>query len=174
MIRTGTDATMITAYFIVSARLIISESAAEPSAIASDAFPAMFSVPSVLLYSTVYFPAGEFTSYREFPSGELYYDVFRGRCIQRLLRIYSGRIPDFKEAAVKLGGILIPGGEAAVELELFDNLYIRFLLWEGDEEFPASSQILFSSNFPAAFSAYDLTEIVEILLGVMKEKGVQK
>lgn len=127
-----------------------------------------------LLYSTVYFPDGEFKSYREFPSGELYYDVFRGRCIQRLLRIYSGRIPDFKEAAVKLGGILIPGGDAAVELELFDNLYIRFLLWEGDEEFPASSQILFSSNFPAAFSAYDLTEIVEIILGVMKEKGVQK
>ena len=94
--------------------------------------------------------------------------------IQRLLRIYSGRIPDFKEAAVKLGGILIPGGDAAVELELFDNLYIRFLLWEGDEEFPASSQILFSSNFPAAFSVYDLTEIVEIILGVMKEKEVQK
>ena len=127
-----------------------------------------------LLCSTVYFPDGEFKSYREFPSGELYYDVFRGRCIQRLLRIYSGRIPDFKEAAVKLGEILIPGGDAAVELELFDNLYIRFLLWEGDEEFPASSQILFSSNFPAAFSAYDLTEIVEIILGVMKEKGVQK
>lgn len=61
-----------------------------------------------LLCSTVYFPDGEFKSYREFPSGELYYDVFRGRCIQRLLRIYSGRIPDFKEAAVKLGGILIP------------------------------------------------------------------
>ena len=71
-------------------------------------------------------------------------------------------------------GILIPGGDTAVELELFDNLYIRFLLWEGDEEFPASSQILFSSNFPAAFSVYDLTEIVEIILGVMKEKGVQK
>ena len=109
-----------------------------------------------LLYSTVYFPDGEFKSYREF------------------LRIYSGRIPDFKEAAVKLGGILIPGGDAAVELELFDNLYIRFLLWEGDEEFPASSQILFSSNFPAAFSVYDLTEIAEIILGVMKEKEVQK
>ncbi|MGN0433998.1 MAG: DUF3786 domain-containing protein, partial [Bilifractor sp.] len=79
-----------------------------------------------------------------------------------------------KETAAKLGGILIPGGDAAVELELFDNLYIRFLLWEADEEFPMSSQILFSSNFAAAFSAYDLTEIVEIILGVMKEKGVQK
>lgn len=80
----------------------------------------------------------------------------------------------FQGSAVKLGGILIPGGDAAVELELFDNLYIRFLLWEGDEEFPASSQILFSSNFPAAFSVYDLTEIAEIILGVMKEKEVQK
>ena len=32
-----------------------------------------------LLYSTVYFPDGEFKSYREFPSGELYYTVFSGR-----------------------------------------------------------------------------------------------
>lgn len=36
-----------------------------------------------LLYSTVYFPDGEFKSYREFPSGELYYDVFRGRCMRQ-------------------------------------------------------------------------------------------
>ncbi len=123
-----------------------------------------------LLYSSVYFPDGEFKSYREFPSGELYYDVFRGRCIRRLTETYAARLEDFKKAAVNLGGILISGGNAACELELFDNLYIRFLLWEGDEEFPASSQILFSSNFPAAFSAYDLTEIVEITLGCMKEK----
>ncbi len=126
-----------------------------------------------LLYSSVYFPDGEFKSYREFPSGELYYDVFRGRCIRRLTGTYAARLDGFKKAAVNLGGILISGADTACELELFDNLYIRFLLWEGDEEFPASSQILFSSNFPAAFSAYDLTEIVEIILGVMKEK-VQK
>lgn len=127
-----------------------------------------------LLYSSVYFPDGEFKSYREFPSGELYYDVFCGRCIRRLTGTYAARLPDFEKAAVSLGGVLIPGGDAACELELFDSLYIRFLLWEGDEEFPASSQILFSSNFPAAFSAYDLTEIVEIILGVMKEKVVPK
>ncbi len=127
-----------------------------------------------LLYSSVYFPDGEFKSYREFPSGELYYGVFRGRCIRRLTGAYAARLDDFKKATANLGGILISGGDVACELELFDNLYIRFLLWEGDEEFPASSQILFSSNFPAAFSPYDLTEIVEIILGVMKEKVVQK
>lgn len=125
-----------------------------------------------LLYSSVYYPDGEFKSYREFPSGELYYDVFRGRCIRRLTGTYAARLSDFENSAVHLGGILISDGDAACELELFDGLHIRFLLWEGDEEFPASSQILFSSNFPSAFSAYDMTEIVEIILGAMKEKGV--
>mgnify|MGYP000594588565 CR=1 FL=1 len=30
------------------------------------------------------------------------------------------------------------------------------ILWEGDEEFPPSSQILFSDNFPVSFQAEDM------------------
>lgn len=123
-----------------------------------------------LLHSSVYFPDGEFKSYREFPSGDLYYHVFYGRCVRRLTGTYAARLSDFKKAAGKLGTILIAGGDAACELELFDGLNIRLILREGDEEFPASSQVLFSSNFPAAFSAYDLTEIVEIVLHEMQEQ----
>ena len=49
-------------------------------------------------------------------------------------------------------------------MRIFEELYVRFILWEGDEEFPASSQVLFSSNFPAAFGAYDLAEVGEICI----------
>ena len=48
-----------------------------------------------------------------------------------------------------------------------DGLFVRLILWEGDEEFPASAQILFSSNFSTAFETYDLAEIGGILIGAM-------
>ena len=61
-----------------------------------------------------------------------------------------------------LGAIRVPMADKGYELEIFENLYLKFLFGEGDEEFPASSQILFSSNFQAAFDAYDLAEVGEI------------
>ncbi len=125
-----------------------------------------------LLYASVFPHNGEFKSYREFPSGELYYDVFQSRCIRRLAGTYGGRLEEFRQTAQGLGAISVPGADAACELEVFDGLLIRFQLWENDGDFPASCQILFSSNFPAAFSTYDLTEIVELILRSMKK--VQK
>lgn len=123
-----------------------------------------------LLYASVFSPDGEFRSYRELPSGELYYHVFYGRCIRRFIAACAGQLSEFRDAAKNMGAIMVSGGDAACELELFDNLSIRFILWEGDEEEPPSGQILFSSNLPAAFSAYDLTEIVEIVLEELKQR----
>lgn len=60
-------------------------------------------------------------------------------------------------------------GDVAYEIELFENLYIQFILWEGDEEFQPSAQILFSSNFPAAFGTYDLAEIGDICINTFSE-----
>lgn len=125
-----------------------------------------------LLYASVFSSDGEFRSYREMPSGDLYYNVFYGRCIRRFTKTYAERLPEFRRAAKSMGAVTVSGGDLACEFEIFDNLFIRFLLWEGDAEYPASGQILFSGNFPAAFSAYDLTEIVEIVLGELKKQEV--
>ncbi|MER2143167.1 MAG: DUF5131 family protein [Eubacteriales bacterium] len=107
---------------------------------------------------------GQYKAYREFPSGELYYKPFKGRCIDRLMRTYGDRPEDFCHAMRRLGAVELLEADVACELEVFENLYIRFLLWERDDEYPPSCQILFSSNFPAAFSTYDLVEIVEVIL----------
>lgn len=122
-----------------------------------------------LLYATTFSPNGEFRSYRELPSGELYYRQFQGRCIFRLNRKYGSRLETFEKVMNALGAAYVHAGDMAYEVELFENLYIRFILWAGDEEFPASSQILFSSNFPAAFGTYDLAEIGDICISTFSE-----
>ena len=69
-----------------------------------------------------------------------------------------------KKVMDHLGAAPVKLGNMGYDLEIFEELYVRFILWEGDEEFPASSQVLFSSNFPAAFGAYDLAEVGEICI----------
>ena len=47
-------------------------------------------------------------------------------------------------------------GDVAYELSIYPGYQIQMILWEGDDEFPPSSQILFSDNFPVSFAAEDM------------------
>lgn len=102
---------------------------------------------------------GSFVSFREMPGGDLYFQPFQGRCIFRLLGKYGKRIDVFRQVLEHMGAAKISYADACYDVELFPDLYVRFILWEGDEEFPASAQILFSSNIRTAFETYDLAEI---------------
>ena len=42
------------------------------------------------------------------------------------------------------------------------------ILWEGDDEFPPSSQILFSDNFPVSFAAEDMAVMGDVIIGSLK------
>ena len=67
-----------------------------------------------------------------------------------------------------MGALPIKEGDVGFQFEIFPGYEIRFLLWEGDDEFPPSSQILFSDNFAAAFHAEDLVVACDILIGILK------
>ena len=53
-------------------------------------------------------------------------------------------------------------------MELVKNYFVQFILWEGDDEFPPSSQILFSDNFAASFAAEDMAVVGDVTIGTMK------
>ena len=67
-------------------------------------------------------------------------------------------------------------GDIAYEVEIFPEYKIQMILWEGDEEFPPSSQILFSDNFPVSFQAEDMAVMGDVIIGSLKAylKCVQK
>ena len=45
---------------------------------------------------------------------------------------------------------------------------MRFLVWAGDDEFPPSTQILYSDNFAAGFAAEDRVVAGDILITTIK------
>ena len=59
-------------------------------------------------------------------------------------------------------------GDCSYEIELVKNYFVQLILWEGDDEFPPSSQILFSDNFAASFAAEDMAVVGDVTIGTMK------
>ena len=112
-----------------------------------------------------------YLTYREMPWGEVYDTQFRGRCVSRLCRMYGSAPEKFAAACRALGGLELESSGSAFGMEFLPGLWLRFFLWEGDEEFPASAQILFSENFPEVFSAEDRVVVCEYLIGKMKNVG---
>jgi len=113
---------------------------------------------------------GAFLPYRALPWGEVYNANFQGRCIKRLAFTFSSRIPAFSQACLSLGGKQISGADAAFELSFLDKHRVRLLLWSGDDEFPPSSQILFSDDCALAFTAEDLAAAGDLIISRLKER----
>lgn len=112
---------------------------------------------------------GKFLAYQEMPWGEVYFAQFRGRCILRLAFGFGHDPERFSRACAALGGMPVPMADRAFEIPFLEDLRVRLLLWEGDEEFQPSAQILFSDNFPLAFSAEDMAVVGDVLISEMKK-----
>ena len=114
---------------------------------------------------------GKFKTYREMPWGEVYLRQFDGRCIKRLAFSYGFKLGEFQKIMEHLGAEKIKHGDIAYELTIYPGYQIQMILWEGDEEFPPSSQILFSDNFPISFQAEDMAVMGDVIIGSLKAFG---
>lgn len=111
---------------------------------------------------------GKFKTYREMPWGEVYLRQFDGRCIKRLAFSYGNRIKDFQAIMEHMHCVPVKHGDIAYQLEIFPDYLVQMILWEGDDEFPPSSQILFSDTFPISFQAEDMAVMGDVIIGSLK------
>lgn len=144
-------------------------SSAEPSELSSfvESAGMKILVLRYLLYGKKINSSGRFLSFREMPSGELYFRQFQGRNIYRFLGKYGPAPERFAVVSDFLGAHRVNFADVCYDYEIFDGLFVRFMLWEGDEEFRPAAQIVFSDNFRQAFETYDLAELAGILISWM-------
>ncbi len=112
--------------------------------------------------------SGKFLTYHDVPWGEVYFRQFQGRCLMRFAFSYGNKLEHFQKVMEHLGTEKSTEGDCSYKLEFMNNLFIKFILWEGDDEFPPSSQILFSDNFAVSFAAEDLAVAGDIAINMMK------
>ena len=111
---------------------------------------------------------GGWKTFREMPWGETYIKPYSGRVLSRAAFTFGFKIAAFRAACEKLGAEPVAHGDAGYEFHLVGDYRMRILMWEGDEEFPPSAQILYSDNFAEGFGAEDRVVAGDILISTIK------
>ena len=111
---------------------------------------------------------GEWKTFREMPWGEMYNTPYTGRVLTRAAFTFGFRTAAMKAAAEKMGAVPVPHGDAGFEFDLIGGYKMRILVWEGDDEFPPSAQVLYSDNFAEGFAAEDRVVAGDILITTIK------
>jgi len=101
-------------------------------------------------------PSGDWIAYRELPNGRFYEPVVRRSVEEPLAACFGDSIDEFAAAASALAGERLEMGDASFAFTLFPNVLLAFVLWRGDEEFPARAQALFDSCAARHLNAFDL------------------
>ncbi len=101
-------------------------------------------------------PTNQYISFNEIPDGKFLYQRFKERAIAPLLRKY-GTTPEFIfEAAKRLNGEKSNLSEYAVEIKIFDDVKIIFILYPGDDELPTEGVFLFDKNIRNIFTVEEI------------------
>jgi hypothetical protein len=115
--------------------------------------------------------AGRWVDFRSLPGGVVYYPVFRGRVISRLVRMFGERPRDLISAAAPLGGRPIEMADVGVEIPAFPRVPVVFALWEASEEFGPEGAVMFDDSLPTYLETEDAIVVCEEIFGALKEYG---
>ena len=110
---------------------------------------------------------GKSLPFLQLPWGAVYLKTFDGRCIKRSAFKFGTNIEEFRQAAAALGGTPSDHGDAAFIFPVVPGYTLEMIVWEGDDEFPPSAQILFSDNFAVGFTAEDSVVAAELLINML-------
>ena len=141
-----------------------------PDGLALGNLPAQMLIIRYLLEGKKAMGTGNFLPYREMPWGEVYLKPFTGRCLNRAAFTFGTRLEAFRAAIEASGAIPLNKGDAACQMEIMPGYDVRLIVWEGDDEFPPSAQLLYSANFESGFSAEDRVVAGDLLINALKAK----
>jgi hypothetical protein len=105
-------------------------------------------------------PKGEPIAFADMIEGKFYDPAFQGRCRVPLERKF-GAAPD------KLGGCAWDRGDVSVVVPAFPRVDVHLVLYRGDDEFPPSATVLFSSTVASFLSAEDVAVLGGAVVGRM-------
>ena len=113
--------------------------------------------------------ADKLISFREVPEGgEIYYGPFKKRTIDPLVKYFGEQPEKLITVAQYLGGYEEDLGDYSVTVPVFPKIPVTYVLWEGDEEFPPSGNVLFDSSAISYLPSEDLVFVASIPIWAFK------
>lgn len=117
---------------------------------------------------------GKLISFKELPSGRIYVGPFTNRAIRPLLGIFGQNPSKLVEVGEKMGGKPVKMGDAGVMMPVLPKIPITFVIWDGDEEFPPTGNVLFDSSAPSHLHTEDYALLPGLVLSEMRKKLQQR
>lgn len=114
--------------------------------------------------------SGEWISYRHLPGGEIYTEPFRRRAVLPFLQAYGAAPERFVEDAAAIGGRQSEGKGVSMVIPVFPRAPLKFTLWPGDEELPASAAILFDAQASSYLPTEDYAHLPGLVIKAMQER----
>jgi hypothetical protein len=90
--------------------------------------------------------SGAAITFQELPEVSSYYPTFSKRAVQPLIDNFGGRPERLFDVSRQLGAEKASFGDASVTITAFSRVPISYVIWKGDEEFPANANILFDKT----------------------------
>jgi hypothetical protein len=104
-------------------------------------------------------PRGILVPFNQAEGGEAYYEAFKQRTVDRLAQEFGDSPSSLVRAGGKIGGMDRELGSASIEVRVFPKLWVTLIVWQGDDEIPASANVLFDSMALQILPTEDLAVI---------------
>jgi hypothetical protein len=100
---------------------------------------------------------GEWASFQDMPDGRFYMDAFIKRAKEPLIRTFGDNPRRMIDLAIDaFGASPLYFGDFSVAVKALPLVPVLFIMWAGDEEFPADANILFDKNISMILAAEDM------------------
>ncbi len=106
--------------------------------------------------------AGQLISFRHMSGGRVYDSVFEGRAVGPIVRKLGDKPDLFAHAAEALSGVPIERGDSAYVIPALPCTPLTYILWLGDDEFPARAQILMDGSVENYLDAEAISHLAEV------------
>lgn len=107
-------------------------------------------------------------SFREIPSGQFYWEPFRGRTMIPLKKRIGDNVDLLKQNLDRFDWEPIDSGDFGAKVHAIGELYVTLVYYAGDEEFSADVNVLFDACIKRVFVAEDVVVIASrICIGLL-------
>ena len=106
---------------------------------------------------------GEWLTFREFSGIEGYYEAFKKRSIEPIIRKYGKNPQGILSVLERLPAKKVEGGDFGIVIEAFASVPVLIKMWQADEEFGPDANIYFDRSVTEIFC----TEDIVVLAGIV-------
>jgi hypothetical protein len=113
-----------------------------------------------------YHPTGEWISFKETEGGKVFWPAFRESTIKPLIECFQ-RDPEelARNLVLCFGGKVVAGGDVAVEVATFPEVFIRIIFWKGDDDLPPEATMLFDRGL---MDIYCMEDLAVLMMSIVK------